>query len=164
MKLAILFAIIAAFVMVASTYAMSMAQYNRIKYQDLVDSLLEEEEEEELEELYTEQSCAQNAVARARSHVGDAYVFGATGPHKWDCSGLVQNAFAGCVSLPRTAGDQCSRGHAVPRSQARAGDIACYPGHVAIVSGPNSIIHAANPGRGVVTDSLYGSPTIRRLV
>ena len=43
----------------------------------------------------------------AQGHIGNPYVFGATGPGAWDCSGFTQAAYAQIgVSLPRTAAAQ----------------------------------------------------------
>ena len=48
-----------------------------------------------------------NVLDWATSHTGDRYVFGANGPHAWDCSSFTQAAYrrAG-LNLPRTAGAQ----------------------------------------------------------
>jgi peptidoglycan hydrolase CwlO-like protein len=49
-------------------------------------------------------SAAQAAVNTALAQVGDAYVWGATGPNAFDCSGLTQYAYAAAgVSLPHSS-------------------------------------------------------------
>ena len=48
-------------------------------------------------------SQSDRVIAAARSHLGARYVWGSTGPHGFDCSGLVQNAFAAAGENGRTA-------------------------------------------------------------
>ncbi|MGZ6792512.1 MAG: NlpC/P60 family protein, partial [Mycobacteriales bacterium] len=48
-------------------------------------------------------------VAAAEQHVGDAYAWGGTGPHAWDCSGLTSvlwRTVGGVRTIPRVAADQ----------------------------------------------------------
>ncbi|HBF83630.1 MAG TPA: glycoside hydrolase, partial [Streptomyces sp.] len=48
-------------------------------------------------------SQAEKVLAFARAQIGKPYVWGATGPSSYDCSGLTQAAWkAAGVSLPRT--------------------------------------------------------------
>jgi cell wall-associated NlpC family hydrolase len=93
------------------------------------------------------------ALAFAKRHLGDAYRWGASGPHAWDCSGLTQAAWkAAGVSLPHNARQQFSRGRAVSRSSLRPGDLVFfYSGiqHVAIYAGGGKVIHAPRPGKRV---------------
>jgi cell wall-associated NlpC family hydrolase len=86
-------------------------------------------------------------------------VWGAAGPAAFDCSGLVQWAFAQAgVRMPRVAADQARTGPAVPVSQLAAGDLLFYhtdptaPGyisHVAIYLGNGWMIEAPQPGLDV---------------
>ncbi len=64
------------------------------------------------------------AVHAALSRLGRPYVWGATGPNQFDCSGLVQWAYAQAgVHLDRTTYQQINEGIPVPRSQVRPGDL-----------------------------------------
>jgi cell wall-associated NlpC family hydrolase len=66
-------------------------------------------------------SRGQRVVDAARNMVGAPYAFGGNGP-AYDCSGVVQNAWADAgVSLPRTSSQQFASGTRV--SSPRAGDI-----------------------------------------
>ena len=57
---------------------------------------------------------ADKALAFARAQVGKPYVWGATGPGSYDCSGLTQAAWkAAGVTLPRTTYDQVNAGTTV---------------------------------------------------
>ncbi|RAG86923.1 NlpC/P60 family protein [Streptacidiphilus pinicola] len=93
------------------------------------------------------------AVSFARAQVGKPYVWGATGPGSYDCSGLVQAAWATAgVALPRTTYDQINAGQRVSTADLRPGDLVFYyPGvtHVAMYVGNGEIIHAPHPGASV---------------
>ena len=99
------------------------------------------------------------ALRAAESRRGLPYVWGASGPTSFDCSGLVQWAFAQAgVSMPRVAADQARAGPAVPVSQLEPGDLLFYytdptaPGyisHVAIFVGDGEMIQAPEPGLDV---------------
>jgi cell wall-associated NlpC family hydrolase len=108
------------------------------------------------------------ALRAAESRRGLPYTWGATGPAAFDCSGLVQWAFAQAgVSMPRVAADQARAGPAVPVSQLQAGDLLFYhtdptdPGyisHVAIYLGNGWMIQAPQPGMDVqVVPASFGS-------
>ena len=68
------------------------------------------------------------ALRAAESRRGLPYVWGAAGPTAFDCSGLVQWAFARAdVSMPRVAADQARAGPAVPVRELRARRLALLP-------------------------------------
>lgn len=92
-------------------------------------------------------------VGTARSLIGSNYVFGATGPSAFDCSGFVQYVYKqNGISIPRTSSQQATVGSPVSggMSNWKAGDIVVYGGHVAIYSGHGTLIHALNPTQGVL--------------
>jgi peptidoglycan DL-endopeptidase CwlO len=96
---------------------------------------------------------AAEAVAFARAQIGKPYVWGATGPSSFDCSGLTQAAWrAAGVSLPRTTYQQIDAGKRISVSQLRPGDLVFYYAgntHVALYVGGGRIIHAPHPGAEV---------------
>ncbi|MEC3996520.1 NlpC/P60 family protein [Actinacidiphila sp. DG2A-62] len=98
-------------------------------------------------------SRAAAAVAFAYRALGLPYVWGATGPSAYDCSGLTQAAWrAAGVALPRTTYTQINAGTRVPRSQLRPGDLVFfYSGisHVGLYIGDGKMIHAPHPGAAV---------------
>ena len=98
-------------------------------------------------------SRAAAALAAARSMLGRPYVYGATGPSAFDCSGLMYWSWrrAGVV-LPRTSQEQAFAGRRIPLSQARPGDLVIYYGdmhHVGMYAGNGMVIHAPYPGARV---------------
>ncbi|WP_244419220.1 NlpC/P60 family protein [Streptomyces hygroscopicus] len=96
---------------------------------------------------------AARAVAFAYAALGKPYVWGATGPSGFDCSGLTQAAWkAGGVALPRTTYTQISSGPRIDRSQLTPGDLVFfYSGisHVGLYVGDGKMIHAPHPGAPV---------------
>ncbi|MFE1668482.1 C40 family peptidase, partial [Corynebacterium bovis] len=86
------------------------------------------------------------AVAAARSVLGTPYRWGGTSPDTgFDCSGLTSWAWAQAgVTLPRTA-DAQTVGRPVGREELRPGDLVVWDGHVALVSGPDTMIEAGDP-------------------
>lgn len=100
----------------------------------------------------------------ALAQVGEQYILGGVGPDVWDCSGLVQVAYARAgISVPRVASAQYAASRRVDISEIRPGDLLFYttvPGqitHVVIYTGGGRTVEAANPRRGVMT-SVVSSP------
>ncbi|MFK4067410.1 NlpC/P60 family protein [Streptomyces sp. NPDC029674] len=93
------------------------------------------------------------AVSYAYKAIGSPYVWGATGPNAFDCSGLTQAAYRSAgVALPRTTYAQIAAGERVSRSQLRPGDLVFfYSGisHVGLYVGNGQMIHAPNPSAPV---------------
>ncbi|MFG2296686.1 NlpC/P60 family protein [Streptomyces sp. NPDC048603] len=102
------------------------------------------------------------AVMAARAAVGRPYVWGATGPSGFDCSGLMVWSYrqAG-VALPRTSQAQRFAGRRVPLSEARPGDLITYrsdASHVGMYVGNGQVIHAPYPGAPVRYDPVGMMP------
>ncbi|MGC9670658.1 C40 family peptidase [Planosporangium sp. 12N6] len=100
---------------------------------------------------------ADAAVAYARRQVGKPYLWGATGPSAFDCSGLVMRAWqAGGVRLPRTTFEQAKVGRRITRSQLLPGDLVFTNnfGHVQLYIGAGAIIEAPHAGASVRIGSL----------
>ncbi|MFF2331035.1 MULTISPECIES: NlpC/P60 family protein [unclassified Streptomyces] len=93
------------------------------------------------------------AIAFAYGALGKPYVWGATGPSAFDCSGLTQAAWRSAgVSLPRTTYTQINAGRRVSRSELAPGDLVFfYSGlsHVGLYIGNGQMIHAPRPGAPV---------------
>ena len=102
-------------------------------------------------------------VAYARQFIGNPYVYGGNSlTNGIDCSGFTQQIYAAFgVSLPRVDSEQALCGVEIPLSQAKAGDLLCYYGHVGIYNGSGGIIHASSPGVGIVEFSNCQYRTLR---
>ncbi|MGX5716064.1 C40 family peptidase [Arthrobacter sp. MAHUQ-56] len=103
------------------------------------------------------------AISVALGKVGAPYYYqwGGTGLYGFDCSGLVQNAFAAAGTyLPRTATQQYAAAPVhVPISQARSGDLILWGSagnfyHVAIYLGNGQVVQALNPQEGITVSSI----------
>lgn len=104
------------------------------------------------------------AVRAALSRLGSPYVWGATGPDRFDCSGLTQWAYARAgIHLDRTTYQQIYDGIAVPRAQVRPGDLV-FPsaGHVQMAIGNNLVVEAPHSGATVRVSPLGDGVQIRR--
>ncbi|MFH0174424.1 NlpC/P60 family protein [Streptomyces cacaoi] len=102
---------------------------------------------------------AEKALAFARAQIGKPYVWGATGPDSYDCSGLTQAAWkAAGVTLPRTTYDQVNAGTTVSLADARPGDLIFFyddVSHVGVYIGNGMMIHAPKPGAYVREESVF---------
>ncbi|MFD8548539.1 NlpC/P60 family protein [Streptomyces sp. NPDC059649] len=105
---------------------------------------------------------AQQALAFARAQIGKPYVWGATGPSSYDCSGLTQAAWkAAGVDLPRTTWDQVKVGQRVATKDLQPGDLVFFfddISHVGMYIGGGKMIHAPHPGANVREESIYYMP------
>lgn len=92
-------------------------------------------------------SMGSKILAVAATKLGTPYVWGATGPNSFDCSGFTQWVYRQVgISIPRTSSAQMSAGTKVSVSQARPGDLLWRSGHIAIYVGGNTYIHAPHTG------------------
>ncbi|WP_199254763.1 C40 family peptidase [Mycolicibacterium mengxianglii] len=104
------------------------------------------------------------AVRAALSRLGMPYVWGATGPDRFDCSGLVQWAYrqAG-IGLDRTTYDQINNGFAVSRNHIQPGDLVFpHAGHVQLAIGNGLVVEAPHAGASVRISRLGSEVAIRR--
>ncbi|MFE0461123.1 NlpC/P60 family protein [Kitasatospora sp. NPDC058965] len=102
------------------------------------------------------------ALAAAMSRIGSPYVYGATGPGAFDCSGLMYWSWrqAG-VTLPRTSQEQAFGGQRVSLSEARPGDLVIFFNdmhHVGMYAGGGTVVHAPHPGARVRYESVSAMP------
>jgi cell wall-associated NlpC family hydrolase len=102
------------------------------------------------------------AVKFAMAQVGKAYVYGASGPNAYDCSGLTMRAWgAAGVSLPHSSSAQQGSGVRVSENELRPGDLVFYyspVSHVGMYIGHGMIVNALNPSSGVRVSSLHSMP------
>jgi cell wall-associated NlpC family hydrolase len=113
---------------------------------------------------------AQVAVDTALAQRGKPYVWAANGPSSFDCSGLMQYAYAAAgVGLPHSSLMQSRMGVAVSRSQLQPGDLVFYyspVSHVGMYIGNGLIVNAPTAGDvvKVVGIDAVGAPTALRRI
>jgi len=121
-----------------------------------------------------ENSVRKTIVDAALSFRGVPYVYGASSPAAFDCSGFVRYVYdkAVGIAVPRTSKSLFALGRPIKPEQAKPGDILVFdtvggaPSHVAIVLDGNSMIHAASSGprTGVIVSKLDDKYFAPRLI
>ena len=108
--------------------------------------------------LEFDEESVKRIVAEAEKHIGKKYLFGANGPHNFDCSSFVCWVYthSGIKNMPRTSawGIYKSYCNPVSSSDAKPGDIIFFKNtydsgspisHVGIYVGGGYMIHAGDP-------------------
>ena len=116
-------------------------------------------------------SVADEVVRIAREQLGEPYVWGATGPDSFDCSGFIYYVFneAGVDISRERAHQYADNGSGVSFADMQPGDIVISnldrdPSHVGIYIGDGKKIHAPGSGRDVEIANVGEPEVIRRLV
>jgi cell wall-associated NlpC family hydrolase len=105
---------------------------------------------------------AQIAVQTALAQVGKPYVWGASGPGSFDCSGLTMYSYAAAgVALPHSSSTQSTMGKPVSRDQLQPGDLVFFyspVSHVGMYIGNGQMVHASTEGTPVQVVNLDSMP------
>ena len=104
-----------------------------------------------------------DVVSIAYSLLGMPYIYNSAGPYGFDCSGFVSYVYS-CVgkSISRGTYTQQYEGTGVSYSEIQPGDVIVWgysegnPTHSALYVGNGQMIHAANPGTGVIVSDVNG--------
>lgn len=133
---------------------------NETKKQKAIVQYKKEQEEKRKNKL------RESVVDKAMSRRGKPYVWGATGPNRFDCSGLTQWSYRQKgISIPRVAAQQAQAGKKVKRSELKVGDLIFFRtdssspnriSHVGMYIGNNQFVHAPHSGDVVRVASLTG--------
>ncbi len=99
------------------------------------------------------------AFAAAQSKIGTPYVYGATGPSSYDCSGLTSWAYGQAgVGIPRTSEAQANYGTRIySESDLQVGDLVFFFNdlhHVGLYAGNHQVLHAPRTGTVVRYESM----------
>jgi cell wall-associated NlpC family hydrolase len=109
-------------------------------------------------------------IQAALKQLGKPYVYGASGPDGFDCSGLTMYAFAAAgIAIPHTAAGQATLGTTVARADLRPGDLVFFYSpisHVGIYIGNGMMVHARTFGKPLAVTSVDqgGYALAKRLV
>ncbi|MFG3658830.1 NlpC/P60 family protein [Streptomyces sp. NPDC047706] len=106
---------------------------------------------------------ASSAYGAAQSKIGSPYVYGASGPSSFDCSGLTSWAFAQAgIQIPRTSQAQANAGTRIySQSDLQVGDLVIFYGdlhHVGFYAGNGQVLHAPRSGTVVRYESINNMP------
>ncbi|MBU1667813.1 C40 family peptidase [bacterium] len=138
----------------------------KVKQQEKVNSKIKEEEKIlELTKLSSSEAWVPLKIEdeiewNAKELLGLKYVWGATGPTNYDCSGFTQKIYRDLgINLPRVSRDQAEHGELVSFENLKKGDLVFFdtnrkkPGqvtHVGIYIGDNNFIHASSSAKKIV--------------
>lgn len=107
-----------------------------------------------------------DALAVARNQKGDAYEYGADGPERFDCSGLVQFSYGKAgIQMPRTSDAQADRARRIGKPSLRKGDLMFFYDdggvyHVGVFGGWNGeerrrVLSAPSTGETVHSELVW---------
>jgi len=105
------------------------------------------------------------AIAYALAQRGKWYEFGATGPDRFDCSGLTMQAYkAAGINISRTTYTQVLVGTPVSKANLAPGDLVFpTPDHVQLYIGYGKVVQAPHTGTQVQVSNLGGVWQARRI-
>lgn len=113
----------------------------------------------------TKDTQTKKAIEIAKSYIGGKYVWGATGPDSFDCSGFTQYIYKKAYgkNIPRVSYAQAEYGQKVEKNDLQPGDLIFFDtmnkgrvSHVGIYIGNNKFIHAASSKSGIIESELSG--------
>lgn len=110
---------------------------------------------------------ASAVLNEAYKHLGKPYVYGATGPSNFDCSGFTEYVYnkAAGIDISRTTYSQINVGTPVSRDNLQPGDLVFpHTGHVGIYIGNGQMIHAPQTGDVVKVSPVYKFYAARRIL
>ncbi len=110
-------------------------------------------------------------ASMARSFIGTPYRWGGHAPGGFDCSGLVSYCLTGNgVTIPVRPHTVAARFYVwtgaqdIDPDKCAPGDLVCWPSHIGIATGRNTMIHAPTFGQKVREQDIWRtpSPIVRR--
>lgn len=112
------------------------------------------------ESINSRSDIVDNVEWRAKELLGRKYVWGATGPRTYDCSGFTQKIYRDAgIRIPRVSRDQAKVGEYISFNNLRRGDLMFFDTHkhrsgkvthVGIYLGNGNFIHASSAAKKIV--------------
>jgi len=123
--------------------------------------------------LVKQPSILQKIEKYAKAKLGNKYVWGATGPNKFDCSGFTKEVFHSTigVNIPRVSRDQAKFGKLIEFKDLQRGDMVFFDtekkftkrvNHVGIYLSNGNFIHASSAKKKVIITSFRKKPFYKR--
>ena len=122
--------------------------------------------------IYNNYQTVNDIEWNAKSFLGVPYVWGATGPSKFDCSGFTQWVYRDAgINIPRVSRDQARVGQYVAYNNLQRGDMVFFDTkkrpkgkvtHVGIYLGDGNFIHASSAGKKVVIYNFNDKPFYKK--
>ncbi|CAA6810824.1 MAG: Invasion associated protein p60 [uncultured Sulfurovum sp.] len=116
---------------------------------------------------YIRKAIKDDVESTAKDLLGTPYVWGATGPNKFDCSGFTQEVFCQAgIKIPRNSRAQAKVGEYIDYENLKRGDMVFFATnkkapkrvtHVGIYLSNGRFIHASSGGKRVIISSLVKS-------
>ncbi|MDS0526201.1 NlpC/P60 family protein [Clostridium sp. SHJSY1] len=106
-------------------------------------------------------------VNYAYKFIGCPYVWGATGPSTFDCSGFTSYVYRNVagIDIGRTTYEQINAGREVSRDELQPGDLVFpHDGHVTIYIGNGQVIHAPQTGDVIKISPIWKFWRARRIL
>ena len=118
-------------------------------------------------------SVTQKVEKYAKAKLGQKYVWGATGPNKFDCSGFTREVFRSTVGIkiPRVSREQAKVGKYIKYKDLRRGDMVFFDtekkftgrvNHVGIYLSHGNFIHASSARKKVIITNFRKKPFYKR--
>ena len=121
---------------------------------------------DEIQQVASRSTKVRSALRIAKNQIGDPYQYGAAGPHRFDCSGLIYFSThrAGFSGVPRTSTAQSRHMRRIKRSNMRPGDFVFFRNgsgvyHAAIYigrkDGRRRVVHSPSTGSRVHRSAIW---------
>lgn len=121
---------------------------------------------------YIRKAIKDDVESNAKNLLGTPYVWGATGPNTFDCSGFTQKVFCEAgIKIPRNSRAQAKVGKYIAFNHLRRGDMVFFATdrktpkritHVGIYLSHGNFIHASSGGKRVMISSFIKSNYYRK--
>ncbi len=141
----------------------TVASQEEVKKEETYEEKTTTKKEENKTTTFVQTTKGEEIVNYAKKFLGYKYVYGGASPETgFDCSGFTSYVYAHFgYSISRSSVEQANCGTKVNKENLQPGDLVIYKntsltriGHVGIYIGNNQMIHASEPGVGVIITDI----------